>query len=226
MESFKRRLKYYGIGFGIGMIFVVFFFQNRGCSWLPGNRVKNAVLDRLIVVSETTEATMKERGLSEDELLQVLNDGDVLFSESDKNEDSKVYLIEKEGVKYAFTLPYESFVSEVFIDVKGKTVKTSSAGLGRIIHFPKDDDLVFPDSTKLVTCQQDQLKLVNPRDILAAIKKTGKVDFARCQFEQRPKPLQYLIFEHNGVEVGAKVIWYKNKLNITTFEAETLTNCD
>lgn len=226
MESFKRRLKYYGIGFGIGMIFVVFFFQNRGCSWLPGNRVKNAVLDRLIVVSEKTGAQLKAMGMTEDQLVQVLNDGDVLFSESDKDKDSKVYLIEKDNVKYAFTLPYESFVSEVLIDVKGKNVKTSSVGMGKIIHFPKDEDLVYPDSTSLVTCQQAQLKLIGPRDILKEIKKTGKIDFSRCNFTERPKPLHYLIFNHKGEEVGVKAIWYKNKLNITSFEAESLTNCD
>ena len=64
MKSWIKRLKFYGIGFGIGLFFVAFFFQNRGCSWLPSNRVKNAILDRLIVVSDETESTMKLKDLT------------------------------------------------------------------------------------------------------------------------------------------------------------------
>lgn len=92
-----RRLKYYGIGFGIGMIFVFFFFQNRGCSWLPENRVKNSILDRLVVVSESNAELMKAEGIDDDFIVGLLNDGDVDFSASQKREESKVYVIEKRG---------------------------------------------------------------------------------------------------------------------------------
>jgi hypothetical protein len=61
MESLWRRLKYYGIGFGIGLVFVIFFFQNRGCSWLPSNRVKNSILDRLVVASDETLEILKKK---------------------------------------------------------------------------------------------------------------------------------------------------------------------
>ena len=49
--TFLRRLVYYLIGFGIGLIMVIFFFQNRGCSWLPENKVKETIL-RKIIISE------------------------------------------------------------------------------------------------------------------------------------------------------------------------------
>ena len=84
MESFVRRLKYYGIGFGIGLIFVFVFFQNRGCSWLPSNRVKNSFLDRVIVVPVDQMDYLKSKGITEKDLVQVLNDGEVNFSESKK----------------------------------------------------------------------------------------------------------------------------------------------
>ena len=63
-SSFIRRLKYYGIGFGIGLIFVFIFFQNRGCSWLPGNRVKNTVLERVMVVNDETAKAFAKKGLT------------------------------------------------------------------------------------------------------------------------------------------------------------------
>ena len=79
-----RRLKYYGFGFGLGLIFVFFFFQNRGCAWLPGNRVKNSILDRLVVVSDRTAADLKDQGISNAFILELLNDGDVLFDQRKK----------------------------------------------------------------------------------------------------------------------------------------------
>lgn len=225
MESFKRRLKYYGIGFGLGLIFIFFFFQNRGCAWLPGNRVKNAIMDRLIVVSQDTQKKLDEKGVTFDDLVLVLNDGNVNFSESDKEGDSKLYIIEKEGVKYGFTLPYESFVSEAFIDVNNTNVKPTEVGFGNILHFPSDENLVYPDSTKMMTCQQDKLGLISPKKILELLKENGKIDFEKSKFSERPKPLHYLVFKKDGKEIGAKVIWYKDKLNITTFEAEGLEDC-
>src|SRR5690606_27248461 len=99
MTNFWRRLKYYGFGFLLGMLFLVFFFNNRGCSWLPGNRVKNTILDRLIVVSDETQMIMDQKGIKNDDLIEALNDGNVLFDESNKNDENKAYLIEKDGQK-------------------------------------------------------------------------------------------------------------------------------
>ena len=144
MQNIWRRLRYYGIGFGIGCVFVFFFFQNRGCSWLPSNRVKNAILDRVIVVSDNTQKTLEEKGISNEEVIELLNNGDVDFQKSDKDSDSKVYAIEKEGLTYFFTLPYESFISEVYVGGKSKDSHTSDEGIGSFIHFPADDNLVFP----------------------------------------------------------------------------------
>ena len=135
MKSFTRRLKYYGFGFGLGLIFVFFFFKNRGCSWLPENRVKNTILDRLIVVPESTANKLEELGLDKDDIINVLNDGDVAFSDSDKSGESKKYLLERDGVNYVFTLPYESCISEVYISKSVHKVEAQEEGFGEIISF-------------------------------------------------------------------------------------------
>ncbi len=225
METWIKRLKFYGIGFGLGLIFVAFFFQNRGCSWMPSNRVKNAVLDRLIVVSDATESVLKNKGLSKDDIVQVLNDGDVDFGKSQKEGDSKVYMMEKEGVFYAFTLPHESFVSEVFVTDDVSTVQNSVDGFGNIIHYPADESLVYPDSSKVVSCQQETLSLINPKDILKLIKESGKIDFSKTNFDQRPKAEHFIEFKQEDEVIGAKVIWYKNKLNITDMSSEKTKDC-
>lgn len=224
MESLWRRLKYYGIGFGIGLLFVIFFFQNRGCSWLPDNRVKNSILDRVLVLPEADEIQMQKLGLTKKDLTFVLNDGKVLFDESVKVGNPKVYVVEKEfegkgKIKFLYTLPDESFISEIHIvNSHSKNVKNSKIGTGELIYFPKDDDLVFPDSSANVTCQQSVLGLINPRDILKLIKKSGKIDFSKSHLNASPKPEHYLTFiDKKGREIGANVIWYKTKMNITNF---------
>lgn len=214
MESWIRRLKYYGIGFGIGLIFVFFFFKNRGCSWLPENRVKNAILDRLVVVSDSMDNVLRENGITQDELIQVLNDGDVIFDESDKDGDSKIYILEKDERKYYFTLPFESFISEAGITKNVKDVKPATRGYGDILRYPLDSNLVFVDSTRLLTCLQAEFGLINPRVILKGLKENGKIDFSKTDLSARPKAEHYLVFRKDTIEIGIKAIWYKNKINV------------
>ena len=226
MESWVKRLKFYGIGFGIGLVFVAFFFQNRGCSWTPSNRVKNAVLDRLIVVSDKTASVMKVQGLDNNDIVRVLNDGAVDFGKSLKDGDSKIYIMKKEGVSYAFTLPYESFVSEVFITDEFNEARNSLTGFGNIIHYPNDENMVYPDSSQSVNCQQEALGLISPKDIFSLIKTSGRLDFSKTNFEQRPKAEHYIVFSQGEDQVGCNVIWYKNKLNITAFKSEKTVACN
>lgn len=225
MSTFIKRLKYYGIGFGIGLVFVVFFFQNRGCSWLPSNRVKNAILDRLIVISDSTDLVFKSKGLSKKDIVDALNEGDVYFDESDKDKRSKMYIIELNDVKYAFSLPYESFISEVQIREKNQAIIPTKKGLAKILHYPNDEYLVYPDSTKMVTCQQEILGLIEPKKILNLIKETGRFDFEKSNLQRTPKPEHYITFKSKGETIGAKIIWYKNKLNVISFDSPKTENC-
>tara|TARA_R110002072_G_scaffold301854_1_gene482643 strand:+ start:18579 stop:19268 length:690 start_codon:yes stop_codon:yes gene_type:complete len=225
MDKLIKRLKFYGIGFGFGLIFVIFFFQNRGCSWLPGNRVKNSILDRVLVVSDATILQMNKLNITNEEIIQVLNDGDIIFSKSDKSEDSKYYLIEKEGRNYAFTLPQESFISEVFIDAKKSHAKTSTTGYGKLIHFPKDSTLVYVDTNKVAICQQEFLDLNDTRDILKLIKESGRINFASSKLKQKPKAEHTIEFQMDSLPISTEMIWYKNKLNITSFKFEGSDFC-
>ena len=231
MDSIFRRLKYYGIGFGVGLVFVVFFFQNRGCSWLPSNRVKNNILDRVLVLPDSEATQLKKFGLTKKDLTLVLNDGEVLFDESKKTGNPKVYVIEKtiasKDIKFFFTLAEESFISEIhFSEKNAKKTKNTTKGTGELIYFPADKNLVYPDSSVHVNCQQEVLGLINPRDILKLLKKSGKIDFSKSNLSATPKPEHYLTFtDKKGREIGSKVIWYKNKLNITTFEIPFENKC-
>lgn len=227
MTSFWKRLRYYGIGFGIGSLFVFFFFQNRACSWLPDNRIKNSVLDRTIVIQEEEGIRLKERGISDSEIIEVLNSGKINFKMSDKSTGSKVYLIYKDDLKLFFTLPEESYISEVRIADKAvKEIKNSTTGTGRFIHFPNEENLVFVDSLSKLTCQQAELGFIKSVEILKKIKQNGSVDFAKTNFTIRPKPEHYITFnDPKGTRIGAKTIWYKNRITIFEFDLPFDTEC-
>ena len=226
MNSWIKRIKFYGIGFGIGLLFVFFFFENRGCSWMPSNRVKNAILDRLIVVSEKTKNLMNEKGVNVNDILLTLSSGDIDFIKSRKDRSPKCYLISRDNMSFVFTLPYESFVSEVFFVDKTDDVCNSKNGFGNIVHYPNDDNLIYIDSNEYINCQKESIGLKSTNYIFDLIKSSGKIDFSQTNFSQTPKPEHHITFIKDENEVGCTIVWYKNKLNIITFDSVFKADCD
>jgi len=232
MESFWRRLRYYGIGFGIGLLFVFVFFQNRGCSWLPANRVKNSILDRLLVIPEDQEKVMKEKQVVIKDIVNALNEGDVEFSESKKADFLKVYKIRHtlssgKQMTFYFTLPKESFVSEVHItEPNAQSVRNTKKGLGRIVRIPKDRDLVFLEPDPILQCVVRKCFVKKEQGILKAMKTNGRVDFERTRFTAKPKAVQVITVKNPAGElVRFEAIWYKNKVNITSMSPEKKVDC-
>ena len=95
MDNFFRRLKIYGIGFGIGLICVFLFFRNRGCNWLPENRVKSSFIERVIVVHEEEMPAFKALALNEKQLNDLIQNSSISFSESKKKGEPKAVGIGK-----------------------------------------------------------------------------------------------------------------------------------
>ncbi len=168
---------------------------------------------------------MLKMSLSTDDVVQVLNDGDILFSESNKDQEHKCYIIEREGITYAFTLPAESFISQVFVNVKKEVKSTSKKGVGKFIHFPMDDNLVYVDTTEILACQQKELGLENPQEILKSIIDNGRIDFEKTDLSMRPKAEHFIYLEYEHKKIGANFIWYKDKLNLISFEFEGSEKC-
>lgn len=235
MSTFLSRLKVYAIGFGIGLIFVFFFFKNRGCSWLPDNRVKNSILDRIIVIQEDEAKKLAAKGIDNDEIIELLNDGDVDFKKSKKEGESKIYYVEKDGLKVYFTLPQQSIISEVRLaNQPVSSIVNSKSGQGKFIHFPKDDNLVFADSTKSVTCRQQAIGMIEAKKILKSIEQNGAIDFTKTDFSLKKrsafidesKALQYIYFnDPKGRRIGAEAVWYKNKLTIVKLDLPFEADC-
>lgn len=230
-SNFIRRLKYYGIGFGLGVIIITFLLPNRACSWTPANRVKNMVLGRLLTVNDVEWELMKSKGLTEEDIISVLNDGKVNFKTSKKDGDSKVYTIEKKfkdkgEFSFYFTLPDESFISEVKIgEVEAKKVTNTSTGYGRFISVPKDEYLVYPDSTAKVSCQMNSLNITDVKQLYRDIEKTGRINFERTNFEAKPKAEHLIEYIQGKDTVAIQTVWYRNKLFISNFISDKTKHC-
>lgn len=226
MKNFLKRLKYYGIGFGLGLIFVIFFFDNRGCSWLPGSRVKNTILGRILVVSEKDQKAYDKLNISDKEIVQFLNDGDLNIGASNTQGNPKVYEITKEirgkEIKLWFTLPNETFISEVVIP-KGtiEEVRNTKEGTGRMIRFPLVDNLIFLKETdKSFNEEKKKLKLDDSKKVMYYLKKNGRIDFAASRLTDKPYPIQKIIFTTpTNQVVHASSYWFEEHVTIESFDS-------
>lgn len=219
MSTLGKRLLYYFTGFGIGIIFVIFFFQNRGCSWTPNNRVRQAIVDRIIVINDSFKSEMLERGISEEMIRNVLTKGTIDFKGSKKNGNPKVYKLHNDILKLNFTLPENSFISEVTVGYSDtKKTENSTKGEACLFLFPDDDNIIYVDS--ITTGSPDFIQAGSPSNklILSALKKNGKINFEKSNFKATPKAEHYLTCIINGHPIGMKTFWYKNKINIFYLE--------
>src|SRR5688572_8337673 len=97
--NFWRRLRFYLIGVAIGLVVSFSFFKNRGCGWLPGNRILNTLSGSMILVTDSTRCLMDCNNVSDEDVFRMFVDGDVLFSESQTRENPKIYVVQGERVK-------------------------------------------------------------------------------------------------------------------------------
>ena len=106
MRKFKDRIKFYLIGFGMGIIAVAFMFGQRGCAWLPENRVKNNIAENEIIYGDSIKDIMYCSNITSENIYDLLDsDGDVDFSESIPNESPKKYVIYGENdIRIVFAL--------------------------------------------------------------------------------------------------------------------------
>lgn len=233
MENFFRRLKYYGIGFGIGLLFVIFFFKNKGCAWTPENRVKTAIFERLIVVNKENQIELKKLNINEKELIQILRNSDINFQKSKKSDHFKVYHFDckaKSGKEFIalLTLVKESFLSEVLFKEKNTgQAKNSIQGIGKIIYFPKERNFLYADTTDKLNCQKEVIQINDNDQLFQQIRKNGCIDFEKSNLKRSPKPEHCLVFKDKiNREVHAYALWHMDKIEIFRMDLPFDNSCE
>jgi hypothetical protein len=234
MTSFWKRLKYYLVGFSLGLIFVVFFFQNRGCSWLPGNRVKNTLLDKVLVIQENQRQIMEKHGLSNDEIAQFLNLGDVEFGMSlkDNNVHPKVFVISRtineEKHHLAFSIYEDSYITLIHYLEEGQVPirHTQPEGMGEFIRIPRDSGMVFIDKTPFLKCKSSPLQVTDGLEIARKLKASGKIDFEKSNL-MLPKAEHFITYQENDtIVVKAKTIWFESRITFKDFYWDEPLDCE
>jgi hypothetical protein len=127
MKTFKERIKFYLIGFGIGIIGVAFIFGQRSCEWLPGNQVKNTIAEKKIIYSDSIKSIMDCAKITSENIYNLLDsDGDVDFSESNPQLKNKEYVFNGENdLKVRFSIHKEfSEIIAVESDCKSENPST------------------------------------------------------------------------------------------------------
>ena len=234
MKDFLRRLKYYGLGFSIGAIMVVFMFDNKGCSWFPSNRVKDNLFNRMIVVNQEALAEIEEQGFKESQFLKTVQEGEVDFGKSKKQGLDKVYRIDYETPKgkkeHCFmTMGDESFVTEiVFSPKKASQISPSNSEnelLGKILFFPKNEFLFYMDSSRVFQDQMKEIGIPNDKKLNQLIRKYGQFSFGDSQLTLHPKPIHSIVFKTNkqtNENFYVQCIWFKDKIKVFQMRVEPL----
>ena len=234
MKDFFRRLKYYGLGFTIGAIMVVFMFDNKGCSWFPSNRVKDNLFNRMIVVNASSFDEIKEQGFTKSGFLKTVQAGTVDFGKSKKQGLDKVYRIDYETTKgkkkHCFmTMGDESFMTEIIFSPKKASQispTNSDAELpGKILFIPKNEFLFYMDSSSVLTEKMKSIGIKNDKELNRLIRKNGRFNFSRSYLLQHPKPvhcLQFNVSKTSKEMLFVKCIWYKDKIKVYDLSIETL----
>jgi hypothetical protein len=241
--NFGGRLKYYLVGFGIGIIACLLIFKGRGCEWLPNERVLNSIRTSNIYFTAQDSCIMVSNGITKKDVFLLLANGDVNFKASstnakianyklnnfNKESEQKVYVIEHNDLKISFDL-YERdsvvFISK-FNDLEISKNCSEESDFAKAMYLPNDMTLEKLSSNtlrfeKVFRCEMDCYEITE-RDI-DALFANGKVLFDHSYPNKKPNPLYFIEHEINDalfvfwVEQGAT----KTRLNrIARLKEET-----
>ena len=113
--KFTKRLKYFSVGFSIGILFVIFLFKDREFkwSWLPGNRVTDFILEHPIKINSSFYTKIDSKEDFSNKIFTTLINGDVNFSNSETEGEIKKYVIEDEQNTVHIAISFKDSISQI-----------------------------------------------------------------------------------------------------------------
>jgi len=219
MNSIWRRLLYYGIGLLIGLLFVTFFFGNRGCSWLPENRIKSSIFSQVLVVDTTAFV----EGFTDSMYVVTIVEADVNLGLSLRQGEPKAYYFanKKKGNKARFfqvTFETDGVVGIVKTIPEDQKARIQTGNYWYpIIHVPGDSNFIsfFED----VQAKVDYFKL-NRQQIHNALKSTGVAETQHFDFDPDKRKIHRMTFEHRGITYKILARYFQNSLQLMDIEEE------
>lgn len=225
MGKFLRRLKFYAVGLGIGTIFTFMIFGNRGCSWLPDNRVKNMIAEKEILVGDSVLALMDCQNIDNTLVYALLEDGgDVDYSKSLTDVEPKEYHIEGEveSELYFVRFALKDSTVEILDAKRGNkecNVSISNDSL-HTLNLPHKDVIAILEShdfriTVLARCQMEEIGISEPE--LLRFHKSAEIIIEESEPRLVPNPYYVLEGEFNGKKIKVKYEVGENRTRIKEF---------
>ncbi len=225
MDKLIRRLKYYGIGFGIGLIFVIVIFKQKGCSWTPQNRVKSAIFQRIVFVDSLDSAYLKSKHIRPNDLKKLIQKGTISFMDSKRHGNEKIYqfysnLANGKGITFLIALREQSFVVDIDFTHEKFNKYVPLKGKARPFLFTKKENW-FSGKWKTYT-----FKNINssnaPEKITKCFLQNGYLDCGFTNFNQSQPTHKIHFFTFKEAtprgerreHVTCEVIWYQEKMKI------------
>ncbi|MFI5203707.1 MAG: hypothetical protein ACHQF2_04360 [Flavobacteriales bacterium] len=209
--TFRQRLMYYAIGLILGLVFVAWFFKDRGCAWTPGNRVMANLSHSQIMISDSMRCILKKNGVHDDDIFEIFKTGGVNFDESNTQTMPKSYILE--GTKASDKKEFEvRFIvrADTLCEISElrKAKNSGCVGLSsqadRIFTMPertvqkilKTKEIITSDSLKAVI---KKYKL--PEGQVINMVQFGKVDFDRSKPMAKPNAIYFLKYNEYDLSV-------------------------
>jgi hypothetical protein len=237
MESFWRRLRYYGLGFGLGLILTFGIFNTRGCSWMPENRVKEAINKRIWIISNRDVRTFyKDHKLNDKKFYRLIQDADISFTKSIRSGRHKVYDLtftdgnNKEAhclarmTDESFVVEFIPFVRSVKFLKKALKNRKSTAYSAGIVHAPKNKHLVYSEDSPAL---KEHLRALGIKNDIQLQKEllSGFFEYQKSRLNEQPRPVHVFQFRPTlrpRLQVSATCIWYKDKIKVYSLSEERL----
>ncbi len=111
--KFIQRLKYYLIGFSLGLFFVFLLFKDRTWNWLPENRVLNFIAEHPILIDENIYLSLSDSINFSKTTFDVVLHGKVDFSNSNTTGKIKVYHLYNDNIQIEMALSFTDSISRI-----------------------------------------------------------------------------------------------------------------
>ena len=110
--NFLNRLKFYLLGFILGLFLVYGIFKERKWDWLPENKVKKFLLENPLKIFYNKKQDLLSDQLSK-KIFDIIVNGDVNFSKSETKQELKIYLIEYKQNTAIFNISFKDTLCRI-----------------------------------------------------------------------------------------------------------------
>ena len=223
MQRFRDRIKYYLVGFGFGLVIMYMIFGNRGCSWLPENRIKNMIAEKEILIGDSLQEVMNCAQVTNNDIYRLLNeDGDVDLSKSFTNVYPKKYYFtgtkEEKELVIIYAL-YDSIVEVVDFKFNNNSCISALSNSNKTaVPLPDTDvrTIIESHDIRIMTkadCELKCLKLTE--DQVLNFHKTASFDVANSKPREFPNAVYVMLGKIGATTYSITYVIGENRTRIS-----------